>query len=351
MKKNDYTKREINYDCLRVICTALVILLHQGMNYVGEDIMEYPSYYFAVGNFYHSVTRCAVPCFVMLSGAFLLDNENNKNVRVFYRKTWFSIILPTIMVGLGYVCLGALFDILKDHNLNWLVVLAKHFYQFLIGNSYYHMWFMYMMIGIYLIVPFLIRLKNYNVWYLYFFGLIFIIADMAHLFPRLTFFWIFWGISYLGYFVLGFFIRKSLREIGNTVILIVLSFLCMIGCYYVESIRLIYNKTVTVASISVYDFLVFGGSFFLFWGFSNITIKSEIVKKVCIYLAPKCIYIYLFHAGVMTVINPIFERCVFHDDMPNPIYYIPIMFIIYFLISLLGAQMIYFFLQKIKKRQ
>lgn len=80
MKKDDDTtiqdKREYGLDLLRICCTLMVILLHQGMNYVTEEAKAFSINYYFVVSLYHSFTRTAVPCFVMLSGAFLLSNTS-----------------------------------------------------------------------------------------------------------------------------------------------------------------------------------------------------------------------------------------------------------------------------------
>lgn len=35
---------------------------------------------------YNTITRFAVPCFVMLSGAFIMDSNKTENYREFYQK-------------------------------------------------------------------------------------------------------------------------------------------------------------------------------------------------------------------------------------------------------------------------
>lgn len=50
----------------------------------------------------HAVTALGVPCFVLLSGAFLLSNYKNRDIGYFYKKSFFNIFLPAIIISLGY---------------------------------------------------------------------------------------------------------------------------------------------------------------------------------------------------------------------------------------------------------
>src|SRR5690554_778372 len=68
--------RVLSLDLLRVIACLLVILLHTSANYV--VVMEdYPTTFamnsWQAGNIFDSLSRSAVPLFVMLSGTFMLD--------------------------------------------------------------------------------------------------------------------------------------------------------------------------------------------------------------------------------------------------------------------------------------
>jgi len=75
-------ERNKNLDLLRVLASFMVILLHVSTKYVVENIGS-PNLYFTIGNFFNSITRISVPIFVMLSGAFILDNVKNKDYEFF----------------------------------------------------------------------------------------------------------------------------------------------------------------------------------------------------------------------------------------------------------------------------
>lgn len=95
-------KRDSSLDCLRVLACFLVILLHVSAEYVIDNIENY-NFQFTVGNFFDSMSRICVPLFVMLSGAFLLENPKNKDFVNFYKKSIFKIGIPTFVWSLIYV--------------------------------------------------------------------------------------------------------------------------------------------------------------------------------------------------------------------------------------------------------
>lgn len=77
-------KREENYELLRILCAVAVISIHVSAKYVLEynniEVLKNTNdfeLYFA--NFFGIFGFFSVPCFVMLSGAFSLDNFQNSN--------------------------------------------------------------------------------------------------------------------------------------------------------------------------------------------------------------------------------------------------------------------------------
>ena len=59
-------------DVLRVIACMAVVMIHASAPYLGKDI---GSFNFWVGNVLDSLSRIAVPLFVMISGALMLDER------------------------------------------------------------------------------------------------------------------------------------------------------------------------------------------------------------------------------------------------------------------------------------
>ena len=67
------SSRRIYYlDVLRVVACMAVVMIHASAPYLGKDI---GSFNFWVGNVLDSLSRVAVPLFVMISGALMLDEK------------------------------------------------------------------------------------------------------------------------------------------------------------------------------------------------------------------------------------------------------------------------------------
>ena len=153
-------KRENNLDFLRVIACVMVISIHVSAFYVTKYV-ETPNFKFTIGNFYDSFTRLAVPIFVLLSGRFALSDERNIHVKYYYKKFFNRIIIPTIIWRLLYF----LYSYVLEFMYYILYGELKHsifspIKSWIIGAPYYHLWYLYMSIGLYLSVPYLLKLKK-----------------------------------------------------------------------------------------------------------------------------------------------------------------------------------------------
>lgn len=90
-------KREYNYDLLRILSTVAVVLIHVNAHYF-NGTMNTGSPINLIENFINIITRFSVPCFVMISGAFLLHNEKNMDYKKFYSKTFYKTVIPFIII-------------------------------------------------------------------------------------------------------------------------------------------------------------------------------------------------------------------------------------------------------------
>ena len=92
----------------------------------------------------------AVSLFVITSGYLLLRPEKTQNTRDFYRRRAWRVIPPLLLWSAFYLCVRAL----GAQGLSWSGALDALYH----GMPYYHMWFLYMVVGLYLLAPFLERL-------------------------------------------------------------------------------------------------------------------------------------------------------------------------------------------------
>lgn len=204
--------RETNYDCLRGLSAFLVIALHASAN----DIMAntaHPNAGFSFACLISAFTRMSVPLFVMMSGAFVLAVPENAHAGAFYRKSWHRIVLPTLLWSIAYVACKYVFVDLSLAK-GYQVDVWQPLKDWLAGIPYYHLWYLYMILGMYALVPLLIRLKNNMsasgfLWFGLISCLLGVFVDRV-----IPMWWPLQFLQYLGFFVMGYVIRSELRNGG-----------------------------------------------------------------------------------------------------------------------------------------
>lgn len=143
---SDSAKRLGYGDFLRCLATLAVVTLHcAGAALADQD----PASRAFLGlNLLDGLCRWAVPMFVMLSGMFLLDPD-----RPMSRKKWLSHLgrpaLATLVWGFFY----GLWDARGTHF--GAEGLLEGLISLVTGRLHYHLWFLPMLLGLYLLIPLL----------------------------------------------------------------------------------------------------------------------------------------------------------------------------------------------------
>lgn len=128
------TERRIYTDYLRIFATFAVVILHlSSQNWTGPAVTTRSWQAIAI---YDSLVRWCVPVFVMISGSLYLEREISP------RKTasiCLRMLIAFIVWSLLYVVVpnGNHYDLIK---------------QAIVGH--YHMWYIFLIIGLYLCMPF-----------------------------------------------------------------------------------------------------------------------------------------------------------------------------------------------------
>ena len=143
MQKNN---RIIYLDILRVIACLSVIMRHISIHYSVKDI---GSTNFWIGNFFEGLARIGVPLFVMISGTLMLDNNKQVSKDILIKHIRKMIIFFVFWSAI-YCTVTILEQLLIKHE---TIDIAQIIMLFIKG--YYHLWFIYLIIGLYLIVPLL----------------------------------------------------------------------------------------------------------------------------------------------------------------------------------------------------
>lgn len=133
-------KKRIEYfDLLRIVAIFFVILIHcSGPLFVSLQI---DSYSWLTTCLFESVSRWAVPIFIMVSGSIHLSR--NRNFKLFFKKNILKLIIILVFWNFIY----AIFETIKNPSLSTFI------YNFISGH--YHFWFLYMLLGLYSITPIL----------------------------------------------------------------------------------------------------------------------------------------------------------------------------------------------------
>ncbi len=91
----------------------------------------------------------AVPVFVMVSGALLLDPGREMSLGRIFR----SYVLRIFLALTIFVFIFRIFDMIMDGEQFKLSVFADALKRLVTGSSWSHMWYLYMLLGLYLLLP------------------------------------------------------------------------------------------------------------------------------------------------------------------------------------------------------
>jgi surface polysaccharide O-acyltransferase-like enzyme len=137
-------------DNARIISCFAVVFLHTAGSIVYHYAGPNPSFFLA-GSFYNAFSRWSVPFFLMISGVLLLNPRKSEGVAAFYSKRFGRILIPLFFWTAVYAAIRLLpflrdAGALRSESMRLLADVAA-------GNPYYHMWYLYMLVGLYLFLP------------------------------------------------------------------------------------------------------------------------------------------------------------------------------------------------------
>lgn len=141
-------------DLLRCIAIYLVVLLHSFSPY-SADIRLFGTKTWWAMDVLNGLTRMGVPLFFMISGYLALSDRRTERIFPFYRRRIGKLLLPLLVWNIVYF----LFNGLLYHQPMDAVVF---FNQLLGKGSKYHLWFLYQIIGLYFLAPFLKRIVDHT---------------------------------------------------------------------------------------------------------------------------------------------------------------------------------------------
>ena len=358
--KND---RIVYADLMRIVAAFAVVVLHTAAN--EWSFTSVYTFDWHVFNFYDSIVRWCVPVFVMLSGMFFLNPEKEITTAKIFKKYILRIVIALIVWGLFYNLTQYLF---LDSNTKvdytgrfWFISYAPYYFrmfcyaleQVVFSQGWYHLWYLYMIIGLYILTPiYRIIVKNatqkefiYLLLIFTFFGfcinmynnsITFVNPDMKVNFRISEL------INYSCYYFAGYFFSKyEIPKKVKTIIYISggLSFIfTIVGTAYLsyktgKPTQVLYDNLIPTTMLEAF-------TIFLFIKSLSSKIQSSKTTKIITNISATTFGIYLLHPFILKI----FSEMGISMHFITPILAIPLISVSVFVI----AVVVIFLLRKIK---
>ena len=149
MAKKD-KKNYIAYaDVARLLSAFAVVLLHvSGARLIREPIGS-ANFWWAA--FFDCATRWSVPLFIMLSGMLFLNKRKTLNIKTLYTKNIFRMLTAFVFWSFVYNLYTAYANMHELKSAFFAAIRNIH-------NGAMHLWFMFVIVGLYIILPFVKRM-------------------------------------------------------------------------------------------------------------------------------------------------------------------------------------------------
>ena len=327
-------------DLIKTVAIITVLMTHISASFV----IKYPSSSpeFIWGNIVDSLSRIGVPLFLMVSGSLFLDEDKSFNVKAFFRKHLLVmavlLVFWSLIYGFFYHALGGVG--VWDYILNFS------------GTLYPHIWYMYMIIGLYLIVPVLrLFVKRENKSHILYFILLSVVFNHIPSFMGLFENIMGFSIStytprlylnlisgYTTYFLLGWYLTNvEIKEKAKKALVAAgaLSLISMIALTQVFESSIPESYNYTYDNLSLLPLLYSTGAFVLLYRKENSGKEGWFCRTVSKFTFG----IYMLHVMILEVfmayLLPYSSSSFF-----TPILYMALVFVVLAPLSLLSALLI-----------
>lgn len=333
-------KERLNWvDATKAIAIILVVLTHSHEKAGVSDLLTRSVLY--------SIDRLGVPIFFMMSGAFILKIAAKEDCLLFYKKRIIKFIGALIICSIGTNFVYSYFI----ENYGLIDSFCKAIYKNGIYLGDYdkavQLWYMYPLILLYLISPFLSKMLNaLNNKEIIIFLIICIMFNQLKytlsLYYDVSLLNRFGGDftgAYLVYFILGYFLlnRININLLINNKILfisVISLILTIVSCYYIDKEE---NKLVRIIHwySSSLHILIGGVSLFIIclniFNRVNISILNSIGKS--------SYYTYLLHFGIIYITMHFIDKSISWE----------IKTAIFLAVSMIISHLTYLVIHKLKK--
>lgn len=257
-------------DYARVFAIIAVIILHVS-GFIIEVTPPQSNYPWAVANVFDSLTRWCVPLFVMISGALMLSQPQT-DIITFFKKRASKVLIPFFVWSIFYL-------FFRIYILHEQLTTASTITDILVNGTYAHLWFFYMIIGLYLVTPILRTYVSHaskrNIEY--FIILWFLSVNLLKAIEIITNITVSINISpvtgFVGYFILGYYLTTYKLHVTKPMILL-LVLTCLFTIFGTQYLSLLKGDFVSY----LYEYLSFNTiiiSFILFVIVQNVFDSKE----------------------------------------------------------------------------
>ncbi|MBD3346600.1 MAG: acyltransferase family protein [Chitinivibrionales bacterium] len=243
MNSNTYeTDRLLWPEIMKIAALFAVILIHSAAPLLVR-YQKVGSTAWWIGNLYDSAARWCIPVFVMLSGTFLIDKADGSLLGRFLRRRVRRVLIP-FLVWSGLYFLWRIY-------INHEPLAFKNFFTLIfLEPVYYHLWFLYILIGLYLIAPIVnVYMQHASTRSVLYFLILWVL--FGSLLPMVESFYHFSIyptvrnaeslFAYFGYFVLGRALRDVVPTPMQRLLLIIAWFVAFgattVGTWYLTIVR------------------------------------------------------------------------------------------------------------------
>jgi putative acyltransferase len=280
-------------DIIRIFAFVFIVFLHTLNRQFGVDVW--------MGGY--AIISIGVNLFIMISGYLLLDKT--EETIVFFKKRILNILPLFLVFNIIYIYFGKIpiMPILKGKAIS-----ASHF------------WYIYMILGLYLLTPWLQKVLKYAEKETLFVVFLWFLCNILN--PYLRYFNFaeipfsnFPLTGFIGYYILGYFVKKYDNKVKRT------SFILIIVIYALGFL-LSFLSTKYVLAVTgkrVSDFFdknslgtfIMTLSFFVFWCKFNFSKRDRIIKIV----ADSTYFAFLVHLIVLNFVIKISDEMIFKSVM------------------------------------
>ena len=276
----------MNIDILRIFAFVFIVMLHTLNRQYGLTVWMSG----------YAVISIGVNLFIMISGDLLLDRT--ETVKEFFRKRFFSI-LPLFII----------FNIIYIYFYNHSFITIKKI-------SAPHFWYIYMILGLYLLTPWLRKVLQYAEKETFYVVILWFLCNVLNpymqffRFPKIPFSH-FSITGFIGYYILGYYLKKYRYKLEK------IPFICVIGVYITGFlISVLSTKYVLVTTGNrISDFFdknslgtfFMSVSFFIFWIKFNFKNRNKVIRMI----SDSTYFAYLIHIIILHYVIKISDEMIF----------------------------------------